>query len=356
MRIGIDCRKLADYGIGTYIRGLLTGIAALAHDHRFVLFAPARLAPRIPNDPRFELIDINAPHYTIRELLIVGRAARKASLELLHAPHYVTPFTSIPLVVTIHDLIHLHQPVNPVVRAYARWMIRRSIRISEKVMTVSRTVAAEIEALEPAAARNLVVTANGVDPRFFLKPSGSEIEATLGRYGLARQRYVLFVGNEKAHKNLGTLIEAFELAASEEPGLMLVIAGSDESRWRGTVRIRPVGFVPEDDLAHLYRGSLTLVLPSLEEGFGLPALEAMAAGTAAITSNAASLVETTGDAALHVDSRDHRGLAAAILSIARDPSLRSDLIARGTERARAYSWEECARKTIEVYESVRDSW
>src|SRR3954451_18582473 len=137
MRIGIDARKIADYGIGTYIRGLLGALAATDEDE-IVAFAGAG-AP-LPDGVAHIVID--APHYSARELFAVGRAADRARLDLFHAPHYVVPFTRVPLIVTVHDLIHLRH-ATPLARLYARTMIGRAVRRARCVLTVSETVKRE---------------------------------------------------------------------------------------------------------------------------------------------------------------------------------------------------------------------
>jgi hypothetical protein len=136
MRVGIDARKIADFGIGTYIRGLLGGPALSTRRRVHRLRTGGRAMPA-----GVEHVVVDAPHYSMRELLIVGRAADRARLDVFHAPHYVVPFTRVPLVVTIHDLIHLHQPMrNPLAPLYARAMIRRAVKRRECVLTVSETV------------------------------------------------------------------------------------------------------------------------------------------------------------------------------------------------------------------------
>ena len=126
------------------------------------------------------------------------------------------------------------------------------------------------------------------------------------RRGTPSEHFFLYVGNDKPHKNVDTLIEAF----ARVPDAQLVLAGAPFERFRGRERVDVRGFVSDDELSSLYRNAIALVMPSLEEGFGLPAAEAMAHGTAVITSNAPALVEVTGDAALHVDARDADALAA----------------------------------------------
>jgi glycosyltransferase involved in cell wall biosynthesis len=328
MRIGIDARKIADFGIGTYIRGLLGGLAALDNDDEIVAFAPANAA--IPEG--IEHIVVDAPHYSARELITLGRAANRARLDVFHAPHYVVPFTHVPLVVTIHDLIHLHQPMrNPLAPLYARAMIRRAVKRARRVLTVTETVKSQLET--ELGAKNVLVTPNGVT----IPSTADRRLPTAGSF--------LYVGNDKPHKNVDTLIEAF----ARVPDAQLVLAGGAFERFRGRERIDVRGFVSEEELSTLYRNAIALVMPSIEEGFGLPALEAMAHGTAVITSLAPALVEVTGGAALHVDARDASALAAAMTRVMRDGELRAMLGANGIERARFFTWKRCAELTRNAY-------
>jgi glycosyltransferase involved in cell wall biosynthesis len=329
MRVGIDARKIADFGIGTYIRGLLGGLLELNADDEYVAFAPASA----PIPASVEHVVIDAPHYSIRELLIVGRAADRARLDVFHAPHYVVPFTRVPLVVTIHDLIHLHQPMrNPLAPVYAQAMLRRAVRKARVVLTVSEAVKRDLES--ELGARDVIVTPNGA-------PASSRPDR-----GLPAGPF-LYVGNDKPHKNVETLVAAL----AHVPDATLILAGAPFARFANRERVVVKGFV--DDLAPLYDSAIALVMPSDEEGFGLPALEAMARGTPVITSNAAALVEVTGDAALHVDARDARALADAMLRVTNDAPLRDSMRARGLERARAFTWKRCAELTRMAYERAR---
>jgi len=320
MRVGIDARKLADFGIGTYIRGLLRELD-------YVVFAP-KDAP-VPRG--LEHVVVDAPHYSVRELIAVGRAADRARLDLFHAPHYIVPFTSVPVAVTIHDLIHLHQPQrNPLAPLYARAMIRRAIRKARVVLTVSEAVKRELEAL---GAPNVVTTPNGIDALF--SPATRE------------RTHFLYVGNDKPHKNVDALVDAFA-----RTGGRLVLAGAPFTRFANREGVEVRGFVSNDELLQLYRSAVALVMPSHEEGFGLPAAEAMACGTAVITSLAPALVEITGDAALHVDARNVDALADAMRRVAIDGALREQLGARGVDRARDFTWKRCAESTRKAFEEA----
>jgi glycosyltransferase involved in cell wall biosynthesis len=329
MRVGIDARKIADFGIGTYIRGLLGGLVALGSGDEYIAFAPAGAAV----SDGVEHIVLDAPHYSVRELITLGCAADRAQLDVFHAPHYVVPFTRVPLVVTIHDIIHLHQPMrNPLAPLYARAMIRRAVKHARCVLTVTETVKAQLET--ELGAKNVIVTPNGVT-----------IPSTADRRLPTADSFFLYVGNDKPHKNVDTLIEAIRRI----PDARLILAGASFDRFRGHDRVDVRGFVSENELSSLYRNAIALVMPSLEEGFGLPAAEAMAHGTAVITSNAPALVEVTGDAALHADARDAGALAAAMMRVARDGDLRAMLGAKGIERARHFTWKRCAEITRDAY-------
>ena len=333
MRVGIDARKFADFGIGTYIRGLLRGLVELNTGDDYVAFAPA--GAQLPSG--IEHVIVDAPHYSLRELLVVGRAANRANLDVFHAPHYVVPFTNVPVVVTIHDLIHLHQPLaDPLARVYARTMLRRAMRKAAVVLTVSHAVKGDLE--RELGATNVIVTPNGVDAR----PSAPR-----------ERTHFLCVGNDKPHKNVGTLIDAFARVRNEIGDALLVLVGAPFEQYRGMSGIETRGFVSDDELSSLYASAIALVMPSDEEGFGLPAAEAMAHATPVITSNAAALVEITGDAALHVDARDANALAAAMLRVSSDGELRAQLARNGTARAAEFTWRRCAEATRNAYESAR---
>jgi len=333
MRIGIDCRKIADYGIGTYIRGLLNALVKLGSDE-YVAFGGSDTAASLPSGVQHVIVD--APHYSIRELLTMGRAVDAARLDLFHAPHYVVPRMRTPYVVTIHDLIHLRHR-NPFARAYAWAMIRSAVKNSRRVLTVSNAVADEIR---QRFGGNVVVAPNGVDAIF--NASGPR----------AGGRYFLYAGNDKRHKNVDRLVAAFAFLRRQEPA-NLVLAGADFNRFATQDGVLLAGFVPQEQLASLYRGAIALLLPSIEEGFGLPAAEAMACGTAVITSTSSALMELTADAAMHVPAKSVATIADAMLRMLRDAPMRAMLIDRARRRIADFTWERCARITREAYRATK---
>ncbi len=331
MRVGIDGRKIEDFGIGTYIRGLLGGLADLRGEEEYVVIAPRGARASIPAE--FEHLVADAPHYSLRELVAFGRVVDAARLDLFHAPHYVVPFLSTPFVVTVHDLIHLRDR-RPLARRYARWMIGRAVRSSRRVMTVSQAVRQEILSTFGGPSEHVLITPNAPGAAF--TPQGPR----------ASGRYFLYAGNDKPHKNVGMLVEAFEGARRGDAQLVLV--GAPFERYGERAGVILPGFVSEAELAALYRGAIAVVVPSREEGFGLPALEAMACGAPVITSMAPALMEVTGDAALHAEGSIH-GLRDALEKMLGDEALRDDLSARAPQRARGFTWRASALVARHAY-------
>jgi glycosyltransferase involved in cell wall biosynthesis len=212
-------------------------------------------------------------------------------------------------------------------------MLGRAVRKARVVMTVSETVREEL--IEELRAPCVVVTPNGIDPIFTVH--GPKAEG----------RYFLYVGNDKPHKNVGALVDAFARVRASLPESTLVLTGAPFARFAEREGIITPGFVTNSELAALYRGAIALVLPSAEEGFGLPAVEAMACGAAVITSRAPALVEVTGDAAVHV-APEPDALAAAMLDAAREVTRSS----KGRLRAAQFTWKRCAEATRHVYRSA----
>lgn len=343
MRIAIDCRKFDDFGIGSYIRGLVGGCTRIGGDDEFILLAPARAASFLPATGRFELIEENSPKYSLRELASLSRRIKALKPDLFHAPHYVVPKLSIPTVVTIHDLIHLRLPgvMNSHKRAYARWMIGRAAR-ADGVIAVSKAAGSDIVHNFPSAASKLRVIPNGVDDSFFISDSVNP------RGG----RYFLYVGNDKPHKNLDGLIAAFKRFRDDQGSAELHLVGASAERFANLPGVKQLGRVSNEELISLYRGAIALVMPSFEEGFGLPVAEAMATETAVICSNIAALSEVAQGGAILVDPHRPEEMAAAMRLLGSDDSARKSLAAAGRQAAEAYRWDRAARETLAVYREV----
>ena len=367
MRIGIDARKLHDFGIGTYIRNLLRYLARLDGNTEYVLFCR-------PDDTRslallgenFRPVAETAPNYSVSEQLRIPLALRREGVTLFHAPHYVLP----PLVacrsaVTIHDCIHLMFPQylpNRFAHQYARASISLAAHRATRVMTVSESSKRDILRFVDAPAEKIDVIYNAYDERFGIEPREDEIVRVRERYQL-HDEFVLYAGNVKPHKNLERLIQAFDLVRRRGLGhLKLVLIGDEISKYAALRRavhrhqlhqyVRFLGYLPEATLAVMYRLAGVFVFPSLYEGFGLPPLEAMASGTPVVTSNVSSLPEVAGDAAMLVDPYEPEAIADGIFRVLTDETVRRTLRDRGLARARQFSWEASVRRVRDIYEHI----
>ena len=367
VRVAIDARKLHDFGIGTYVRNLVRHLARLDQTNEYVLICrPEDVDEARAVGPNFRALVSHARPYSVRELVTVPLKLHGAHVDVFHAPHYVvSPLTTGPLVVTIHDCIHLRFPQylpNRVAHAYARFFMRFAAWRAARVLTVSEASKQDILHYLRTPAENIEVIYNGLDERFSVAPSADAISRTRERY-LLDAPFVLYAGNIKPHKNLDRLIDAFALLRRRDRGdLKLLIIGDEISKYPNLRRlvhrhqlhqhVRFLGFVPDATLAVLYRLAAVFVFPSLYEGFGFPPLEAMASGTPVITSNVSSLPEVVGDAALLIDPLDPQAIADAMARVLTDEALRADLIRRGHARVQAFRWERSVARIRDVYREV----
>jgi glycosyltransferase involved in cell wall biosynthesis len=363
-RIAIDARKLHDFGIGTYVRNLLKQLARIDHETEYVLLCrPDDTAVVNELGVNFRAVAEGAGNYSLTEQFHIPLVLRREHVDLFHAPHYVLPpLVQCRSVVTIHDVIHLLFPqylANRLAYAYARASLWAAARRADRILTVSETSKNDILRWFKVPAEKITVIYNAIDERFNVRPSDEQMQRVRERYQLD-QRFVLYVGNIKPHKNLERLIEAFDLLRRRGfDQLRLLIIGDEISKYPALRRavhqhkqhkhVRFLGFVPIETLAVLYRQASAFVFPSLYEGFGLPPLEAMASGTPVVTSNVSSLPEVLGDAALLVDPYDPEAIAEGMRQILTDPQLRATLCTRGRACVQRYSWQQSIEQVHRIY-------
>ena len=367
MRIGIDARKLHDFGIGTYIRNLLRQLARLDRETEFVVFCrPDDREALTSLGENFRPVPERSANYSVAEQLSIPLALRREGITLFHAPHYVLPpLVRCRSVVTIHDCIHLMFPQylpSRLALQYARTSIALAARRAARVMTVSESSKRDILRFVDVKPEKIDVIYNAYDERFTIEPREEDVVRVRERYQL-HDEFVLYAGNVKPHKNLERLIEAFDLVRKRGlDHLKLVMIGDDISKYTALRRavhqhqlhkyVRFLGYLPEETLAVMYRLAGVFVFPSLYEGFGLPPLEAMASGTPVVTSNVSSLPEVAGDAAVLVDPYDALSIADGIHRVLTDETLRRDLRKKGVARAGMFSWEASVRRVHKIYLQV----
>ncbi len=367
VRIGIDARKLHDFGIGTYIRNLLRQLARLDRETEFVVFCrPDDREALTSLGENFRPVPERSANYSVAEQLSIPLALRREGITLFHAPHYVLPpLVRCRSVVTIHDCIHLMFPQylpSRLALQYARTSIALAARRAARVMTVSESSKRDILRFVDVKPEKIDVIYNAYDERFTIEPREEDVVRVRERYQL-HDEFVLYAGNVKPHKNLERLIDAFDLVRKRGlDHLKLVMIGDDISKYTALRRavhqhqlhkyVRFLGYLPEETLAVMYRLAGVFVFPSLYEGFGLPPLEAMASGTPVVTSNVSSLPEVAGDAAVLVDPYDALSIADGIHRVLTDETLRRDLRKKGVARAGMFSWEASVRRVHKIYMQI----
>lgn len=357
--VAIDVRMARDSGIGTYIRHILPPIMAARPEWAFTLLGRRREIEALgwATLPNVAVRDCSSRIYTIGEQVELTRKS-PASLDLFWSPHYNIPLLHRgPLLVTVHDVLHLAKPEylrNPVKRAYARGMFEAVQRRATRIVTDSDFSRLEYRRLAGPRGPEPVVIHIGVAESWH-----AEQPPPPGPRG-AGNPYVIYVGNVKPHKNLGTLVKAFAAIAPEIPHDLLIVGRREGLRGPDAHveaaaaalgdRVRFVGEPGDGALRGYVAGAAALVMPSLYEGFGLPPLEAMAVGCPTLVARAASLPEVCGDASLYCDPLDPVGMGKALRTLLVDAPLRESLRARGREHVRRFRWERSARETLEQLE------
>lgn len=311
-----------------------------------------------------EVTVVDTPIYTLREQIQIPFAARGA--HLLHVPHYNAPLIYRgKLLVSILDLIHIQDPTlrrSLASWVYARPMLKLVAKRASHVITLSEYSKAQIVERLGVSPSKVTAIYCGVSSHFH-PIDRDEAFTQVSEAITIRRPYLLYVGNLKPHKNVVSLIRACALlSVRKEFEHQLLIVGDDAkfkrellaecSRLKLNGRASFVPHVSYELLPQLYAAAEVVVQPSFLEGFGLPIIEAMACGTPVVCSRAASLPEVAGDAVEYFDPSSVEDLAAAIQRVLGSSDLRATLRRKGLERAKQFSWDECARRHCQVYREV----
>lgn len=280
---------------------------------------------------------------------------------LLWSPSNTGPIAVRRQVVTIHDVVPLDHPewLNPRFAAWYRWLLPRLAKRVAHIITISEFSRQRIVECLKVAATKVTVIPNGVDARFHPR-SPTEVTRTRRGLGIPSPHYILTVGSLEPRKNLHRLLQAWERVHTSIPDdVWLVVTGAkgkalvfkDVHFSKLPPRVHLTGHVEDAHLPALYSGALAFAYLSVYEGFGLPPLEAMAAGVPTITGNRTALPEVVGDAGVMVDPLDVDAIADGLKRIVEDSDLRRQLRAKGLERARRFSWDRTAALTFSVLEA-----
>ena len=347
-RLGIDARMFDYTGIGRFLQGLI-GPLAEAWPGKVALFVHADAAARAQaRAPQAQIVVVGPTVYHPAAQLALPAALRRAGVDVLVLPHYPVPLLwRGPIVAFIQDLMHLD--AGAARAAYLKLMLRDLRWRGARLATLSRWTREQVVRRAGIPPEGITVIPPGLEASFAPGPVDAAVP---GRYGLP-EAYFLYLGQWKPNKNLARLIAAYAQLRQAGPAPTLVIGGKPDPRFGPALEAAAQacppgsvlfpGFIDEADLPALYRAATAFVFPSLDEGFGLPPLEAMACGCPVIASNAASLPEAVGDAALMVNPLDEAGLTAAMYRVANESSLRKQLVAKGLAHAARFTWTAAGR-------------
>jgi len=380
IHIGIDARMygLKHAGIGRYVKNLIKEISKGAIHNpqiRFILFLRKKDIATLKNKygAAFQYIEADFSHYSLKEQLIFPSVLNKAECSLIHFPHFNVPLGyRQPFVVTVHDLTkHFSRGKETTTHTTILYCIKywgykiifnNAVRRAKLIFADSKYVKEILTKQYQIKPEKIIVTYLGVEERFKTrKLENSKTQRAFKKYGV-KKPYLLYVGSVYPHKNIERLIEAIKEARKTITNLSLVIVCARnvfEQRLKSKIKtmnaqsyIKLTGFVSDKDLTTLYRQSEAFVFPSLSEGFGLPGLEAMACGCPVVSSNTTCLPEIYGNAVLYFNPLKTTDIAQKIVKIVENTELRKNLIKKGHQQVKKYSWQKMAEKIVKEYEKI----
>ena len=350
MKIVIDARMYQESGVGRYIRNLTEQLKKLDRKNNYLF------------------LKSNIKWYGISEQIKLPKILAKLKPDLVHFPHFNVPiFYSGKFVVTIHDLIHQHFAMNratilnpityKIKQLGYKKIFKHAITKSEKILVPSIFVKKQLVSEWKVSDEKIVVTPEAVDDKIFTivnNLSSGKLASVMNKFDI-KKPYLFYVGNAHPHKNVEGLIKSFLNLRKKYQYFNLVLSGHDHYFWQ---KIRQeyqhkniiyTGFVSDEELVALYKNAKVFVLPSFEEGFGIPLLEAMACSCPVVSSNAGSLPEVGGDGVVYFDPASLDDMVDKISQVLNSERLRKDLIIKGEKRAKLFSWKRLAKQTLEVY-------
>lgn len=368
MKIGIDARFYNESGVGRYLRNLIDNLKVLDKENQYLIFLLPKDYEQFVKTKNFQAVFADFAWYGFAEQFKLPKLLRKFQLDLVHFPHFNVPiFYTGKFVVTIHDLIHQHHKMNRAttlnpltyqVKQFGyRKVFKTAITGSEKILVPSNYVKDILVSEWGIRKEKMTVTVEGVDDAILSiasKMKMADQQKVLQKFNV-RPPFIFYVGNAHPHKNVEGLIRVFEGLGEKYPNLQLVLSGFDHFFWQ---RIKEefqhediiyTGSITDEEMVTFYKNAACFVMPSLEEGFGIPLLEAMACGCPVISSNRGSLPEVASDAAVYFNPDDRIDMTSKIDRILRSEKLRQDLILRGSIRYKQFNWRKLAKQTLEVY-------
>lgn len=377
MRIAIDARMMGPEttrGIGRYIEELIGAMLEVAPEHQYILVT-RRADHRFASHPSVETVVADVPWYGLAEQFRMARIFAKIHPDVLHIPHWNVPVLyGCPYVITIHDLILRHAPesakastriapIRWIKRLGYRLVIARAIRQASAILVPTDFVARDVASFYPDAKGKIRVTGEGM-PALQVRGASSVVRGSSHAPRTTDHApdlpYLLYVGAAYPHKGLQDLLTAWPKISILFPKLRLKVAGEKDAFMRAhetrveQEKLRTISFhgrVAEDELLRLYDGALAFIYPTHLEGFGLPALEALARGCPVLSSNAEPLPDVLGkDGAIFFQSGEPNAILGAVQELMRDPlRARQNAASAGPSLAERHDWKRAAACTLGAY-------
>lgn len=362
----LDARRID--GTRVYLWNVLRQLGKIAPQDEFFIYHKQNFNPELtpPAFSNYRIKELGRfPFWTQTRLAF---ELQKNSPEALWMPMHNIPLVkkkNLQTTVTIHDLAFKYFPEHFPLRDRTELSLLTDLAIkrSDKIIAVSESTKKDILKFYPQIKEAKIhVIHHGFDQEFFSRPAALEIKEELATsHKLQAKKYILYVGALQPRKNLERLIDAFSRIKKNFPEMKLVLAGGKAWLWEGILQkaqsspfqkdIIFIGQVGFEKARALYQQAAVFAFPSLYEGFGIPILEALAAGVPVVTANNSSLPEVGGDAALYADAENSEDLAEKIGKVLKDPNLQQEMIAKGKQQLQKFSWEKCAQETLKVIKS-----
>jgi len=361
VRIAIDARMLKAgtmHGIARYVHELISCLRTAGGKHRFFIFvnedSPLE-SMVLPSN--MELITARTRWISLSEQIELPNLLRRLRADLFHSPSFVAPFYSpCKTIMTIHDLNHMVLPqfYTPFHKVYYSFFVKRCIRRSEAILTVSRFSRDEIVRTLKVPPEKVAVTYNGISPNYRRVTNPETLRYVRDIYELP-ERFVFCLTNNKPHKNVHQLVRAYSYSGLKLPLVLAcpfdsgILSVAEQYGKKHLVFFSK--FINEEHLPAVYSLTDLFVYPSTYEGFGLPPLEAMACGAPVVVARSSSLPEVVGDLAIFANPFDYQDMARALRAGIEDTAARARMQENGLAHAMQFSWEQMARQTLAIYEA-----
>ncbi|NAS32699.1 glycosyltransferase [Flavobacteriaceae bacterium R38] len=379
MRIGIEAQRLFrphKHGMDRVALELIRNLQLIDQENEYFIFVkPDEDNDVITNSHNFNIVEIPGSPYPVWEQLKLPKFVQKYNCDILHCTSNTAPLKlRVPLITTLHDIIFKESSIIKQLTSSASWyqkignlyrrlIVEKVIKSSSRLITVSNFEKKNITNFFKVKDENLKAIHNGVTDRFTNNISDQQKAEIKKKYGLPEQ-FLLHIGNTDPRKNTQRVIEAFHLYANKNPdGSKLVLIGINQTKLHSILselnllnelenKIVLTGYVADEDLPVIFNMAQIFLFPSLREGFGIPIIEAMACGTPVITSKTSSMPEVAGDAALLVDPYKTEDIYNGITKITSDTHLKNELINKGLEHYKLFSWKNTAHDVLALYKQL----